>query len=418
MAAAADPDVLAKTPREQAMRLYSQATKMFEDQDFVAAAVTFGQAAQLLGRVDRDQSGAVVDKEAHSFRSAALSNRATAYSRAGLYVEAADAFVSLREQFGAELAEKDRSEIDDAIAHTEERIGTIALRRLPAGDLEVRFDGRLERRPLDKPLRMAEGVHSIDIVAKDYRPYAAEITVTGKQEVVHEPKLVPLDTPAKLRVEATVSSSVSIDGIARGDAPVEVSLPPGHHQVAVTSESYLDQHSDVELRPGERSILHVGMVPARAPLGLRVQAGYLGSFPQRKDTPFGTYNNNLVLALFQSALRIRSVRFGLEVAYTPGTINTVATGIIGTWCPDRLTWGDVAVCPVTLVPSYVFGTSAGNFESGFGRFRGTSVVELRRGGGFARAGLGLSIDQYIRQPNASYLVLWSTTAELELGVDL
>src|SRR4051812_28290419 len=105
--------MIAKTPREEGMHLYGQATKMFEDQDFIAAAVTFGQAAQLLARVDRDPSGTVIDTDAHSFRNAALSNRATAYSRAQLFVEAAATFRELRDQFGKELAEKDRAEIDD-----------------------------------------------------------------------------------------------------------------------------------------------------------------------------------------------------------------------------------------------------------------------------------------------------------------
>lgn len=302
--AADAPAVLAQTPREQGLKLYAQATKMFEDQDFAAAAVTFGQVAQLLGRVDRDESGTVIDKDAHSYRNAALSNKATAYSRAGLYVEAASAFGELRDQFAAELADKDKVEIDDAIARINERIGTIILKGLPADDIEVRFDGRLERRPLDKPLRMSEGTHSLDVAAKGYKPYVAEITVVGKQEVVHDVAIAPLDTPGKLRVESSVGrSTVTIDGVERGFAPVEISLKPGPHRVRVTSESYVEQASEVELKPGERSIIRVGMVRARAPLGLRLMPELIATLPGRTDTPFGTFQGTIFTARVAGILR-------------------------------------------------------------------------------------------------------------------
>ena len=362
----ADPAVLGKTPRDEGMHLYSQATKMFEDQDFIAAAVTFGQAAQLLARVDRDATGTVIDADAHSFRNAALSNRATAYSRAQLYVEAAATFRELRDQFAKELADKDRSEIDDAMAQIEQRVGSVVLSGLPTDDdVEVRFDGRFERRPLDKPLAMSEGTHALDITAKGYRPYVAEITVVGQQELAHHVELVPLDTPARLRVESSVGrSSVTIDGASQGTAPIEVTLKPGHHHVSVASESYVDGTSDVVLKPGERSIVHVGMVRARAPLGLRVMPEFFATLPGRTDTPFGKFGQTIALALFHDLLRIRTVRFGIEVAYSPRKLDSVATGVIGTWCPDRTTWTKVTWCPVSFVASYGFGGEDPPFSIG------------------------------------------------------
>src|SRR5262252_2652254 len=123
--------VLATTPREQALRLYQQAKKMFTDEDWIAAAVTFGQAQAILARVDRDPRGKVIDDEAHRYRNAALSNKATSYSRGGLYVDAYNAFVELRDQFGTELSKTEREEVDDAIARMAERIGTVKLSGLP-----------------------------------------------------------------------------------------------------------------------------------------------------------------------------------------------------------------------------------------------------------------------------------------------
>ena len=208
--------ILAATPREQALRLYKQATRMFEDEDFIAAAVTFGQAQVLFARFDRSADGTIADKEAHAFRSAAMSNRATAYARAQLFVEALDAFVELREAFGSELAPKEMEEVADAIARMTDHIGAIKLDRLPYDDLEVRIDGRLERRDLAQAIRMSEGPHVLDIKATGYKPYAERLAVVGKQELAVKVALVPLQTPAKLRIESTVGhASVAIDGAVR-----------------------------------------------------------------------------------------------------------------------------------------------------------------------------------------------------------
>jgi hypothetical protein len=426
--AAADPAVLAQTPREQGMKLYTQATKMFEDQDFVAAAVTFGQAAQLLSRVDRDDKGEVIDKDAHTFRNAALSNKATAYSRAGLYVEASAAFTDVRTQLDKELTDPEKQRLDEAIARIEERIGTIVLSGLPDEELEVRLDGRFERRPLDKPLRMGEGKHSIEVKATGYKPYVADIEVHGKQETPHPVTLVPLDTPAKLRVESTVErTSVEIDGKPSGTAPIEVSVKPGKHRVRVTAESYVAQDSEVDVKPGERAILRTGLVRARAPLGLRIQPEFLPTLPGRTDTPFGKYQSSIGLSLFHDLLRIRTLRFGVQVVYSPRELNSVATGMIETWCPDATAWKPIAWCPVNATASYVFGGEQGDFSSGQARGRGYTAFEYRRGAGFVRAGIGLVLEDYRKWTTdgetgerlfSTFLMLWSASYELSVGLDL
>jgi hypothetical protein len=419
--------VLGGTPREQALRLYTQATKMFGDEDWIAAAVTFGQAQAILARIDRKPDGTVLDKEAHSYRNAALSNKATSYSRGGLFVEAYNAFVELREQFGAELAPNEREEVDDAIKHMGERIGSVKLAGLPdEGDVEVRFDGRLERRDLRQPLRMSEGDHSIDVKASGYKPFVDEITVVRQQELAVSVKLEPLKTPAKVRVESNVGGQVEIDGTARGAAPVELSLPPGKHHVVVSSESYVTQASDVELKPSERAILRVGLVRARSQIGLRIVPSYLASFPLRTDTPFGSFNGGIGLQLFQDPFRIRTLRFGLNVEYHARKLNAAAVGLVATWCPDMFasTSGKLAWCPATSSFNYVFGDRDDVFASGEGLAKLATAVELRRGAGFARVTAGISAENYSRDfpvlfgTSSRVLILWSSIAELSVGVDL
>jgi hypothetical protein len=422
-------DLLAATPRDQALKLYAQATQMFGDDDFVAAAVTFGQAEALFARVDRDATGAVVDKEAHSYRNAALSNEATAYSRASLWVEANAAFVALRDQFGGELAATDRQEIDDAIARTNDRIGTLVLRGLPAGDLEVRLDGRLERRDVRAPLRLSEGEHALAIDAPKFRPYAVNVTIVGKQELDHAVALHTLETPARVRVESTVPASrVRVDANEL-DAPAELVLAPGRHHVVVSSESYATQDTDLDVQPGERTVLTVALARARAPLGLRVEPGYLAMFPLRTDTPFGRYDGTLALALYHDAVRARNLRFGLDFEYTPRRLNAAAVGATGTWCPDGLawreSWAQLAWCPATATLDYVFGDRDGAFDTGVARARGETSVEVRRTHGFARLSIGLQLEDYAHDitnadgsTSSGFFFLVSSVVQASVGLDL
>jgi hypothetical protein len=417
--------VLGVTPRDQAVKLYAQATKMFDDQDFIAAAVTFQEASALFARVDRDTAGTIIDADAHAYRNASLSNEATAYSRANLFVQAHAAFVALRDQFGNELAQHDRDEIDDAIARTGEHIGTLVLAGLPAGDLEVRIDGRLERGDVRAALRLDEGTHAVEIVAKAFKAYAAELVVVGGRELRHDVVLEPLRTPARVRIDSTVGRSrVDVDG-RMFDAPAELDLPPGHHRVVVSSEAYVAQSTELDVAPGERTVLHVELAPARAPLGLRVEPSYVLGFPLRTDTPFGSFSNGLALALFHDALRVRNLRFGVAVEYTARQLNSTSIGVVATWCPDALVRGALAWCPATVTASGLFGDSAGEYGTGDARGRAVTSVELRRQHGYARLSVGLELEDYwfhrtvvdgSVQNGIFYLV--SSVIEAAVGLDL
>lgn len=412
---------VAGTPREQALRLYGQAEKMLADKDHLAAAVTFGQVAQILGRLDRDAVGAVVDAEAHAYRVAALSNRATAYSLGQYYVEAYDAFVELLEQVGAELEDKERERVKTAIARTGERIGTIRIAGLPAGDPEVRIDGRLVRRDPRAPLRLDEGPHAIDVTAAGYRPYAAKFVVVRNQETAVDLALEELRTPARLRVETTVDASVAIDGVARGDSPVEITVPPGKHRVAVAADSYAPAQSEVDVRPGERTVVRLGMIRARAPLGLRMAPAFVGGFPLRTDTPFGSFDPGIAVQVFHDALRpLPTLRIGATVEYHARSLNSAGVGAVVTWCSDRFATasGSLAWCPVAGAVTWMFGEREGLFDSGDAAARVLTAFEARRRSGFVRLGAGVAVTDYRRVVDQRFLVLWSSVVEVSVGVDL
>ena len=56
-----------------------------------------------------------------------------------------------------------------------DRIGSETLAGIPLdGEVEVRFDRRLERRDVRRALWMSEGDHSIDVKASGYKPYVED----------------------------------------------------------------------------------------------------------------------------------------------------------------------------------------------------------------------------------------------------
>jgi hypothetical protein len=345
-----------------------------------------------------------------------LSNEATAYSRANLFVQAHAAFVALRDQFGGELAQKDRDEIDDAISRTGEHIGTLVLAGLPAGDLEVRIDGRLQRGDVRAAQQLDEGTHAVELVAKTFKPYTAELVVVGGRELRHDVVLEPLRTPARVRIESTVGRSrIDVDG-RTVDAPAELDLPPGHHHVVVSSEAYVPQSTELDVAPGERTVLRVELAPARA---------YVLSFPLRTDTPFGTFANGVALALFHDAVRVRNLRFGVAVEYTARQVNSTSIGVVASWCPDAFAHGVIAWCPATVTASGLFGDTAGEYGTGDARGRAVTSIELRRQHGFARLSAGLELEDYVFHRTAvdgavqtGYFFLASSVFEVAVGLDL
>ena len=94
---------------------------------------------------------------------------------------------------------------------------------------------------------------------------ALRTTMTTPHVAVQAPLVVapPVQGPvvqlsaARLRVSSTpAGATVSIDGIHRGETPLEVSVLPGAHDVALTLDGYSDEASAVTLaEPGETGVL-------------------------------------------------------------------------------------------------------------------------------------------------------------------
>jgi len=427
-ARAQDDELVGGDPRAQADQIDAQARQFFESHDYRAAGIWFDQARRLYQRLERGPDGQIVDPDAHLLAVKTLLRAATAYTQAGMPVEALDRLTEARDQFAAEIAaieaESGRTvDVAGGIARLTALVGRLQLDGLP-DRAEVRIDGRLVRDAATGGLRLAAGDHALDIRAPGYRRLVQEIGVPGQDLARLAVVLEPLHTPARLRIEtAAARAHVSVDGRPLGDTPVEASLPPGEHHYAVDSEAYRPAAGSVTLAPGEHAVLRVGLVPRRAPSGLRVEPRALFSFPLRTDTPMGEWAAGAGIAVFHDWLQVRNLRGGLLVEAHARELNRIALGGVLTWCPDRTARasGGLAWCPANAELAAVFGGNAEAYgtrwRAGDALARLDSAVEVRGGARFGRLAAGVELTDY-RSDAGSILVLWSAVVELAVGLDL
>lgn len=215
-----------------------------------------------------------------------------------------------------------------------------------------------------------------------------------------------------VRVEAIAGATVTIDGIERGRAPLELELPPGTHEVVATAGSYEPATVEIHVLPRERAVVTLGMVRRR---DVRLTPVLLGAFPLRTDTPFGAFDPGIAV---QALHDIGSLKLGATVEYHARVLNSAGVGAVATWCPQRFAGRAFAWCPVTGVATWVFGERADRFDSGYVAARAVTAAEARWRAGFARLGVGIGITDYRRVADDRTLVLVSTVVELSLGVDL
>lgn len=215
-----------------------------------------------------------------------------------------------------------------------------------------------------------------------------------------------------VRVEAVTGATVTIDGIERGIAPLELALPPGTHEVVATADSYEPATVEIHVLPRERTVVTLGMMRRR---DVRLTPVLLGAFPLRTDTPFGSFDPGIAVQVLHD---VATLKLGATVEYHARALNSAGAGAVAMWCPRRFAGRPFVWCPVTGVVTWVFGERADRFDSGHVAARAVTAVEARWRAGFVRLGAGIGITDYRRVVDDRTLVLVSTVVELSLGVDL
>jgi hypothetical protein len=165
----------------------------------------------------------------------------------GRSVEAVDAFDRYLKQGASAVPADRRREVEGEIEKQTARIGSIAVRTFPDG-AELRVDGALVgRTPLQKPVRVTAGRHTVAATLKGRTPEVRDVEVGGRAEIALELTLEP-------NADGTATTPAS--------APAVAATPPSVIEMPVIEKTVIER-TYVETPSAERTV--VERSPARAP---------------------------------------------------------------------------------------------------------------------------------------------------------
>lgn len=117
----------------------------------------------------------------------------------------------------------------------------------------VMVDGQSEAlTPLRAPLKLAEGAHKIQIKRAGYRPFEAAIQIPAERVIALEIDMPRIAGVLVVRSSAP-ASQVYLDGTPKGNAPLELEVSQGPHQVRVHRDGYFEDTFQFEAVLGEET---------------------------------------------------------------------------------------------------------------------------------------------------------------------
>jgi hypothetical protein len=143
--------------------------------------------------------------------------------------------------------------------------GTLQVRSHTVG-ADVIVDGQsVGKVPLEQPLTLPPGEHSIRIVKPGFAPYIDVFTVAKKKPTALEVDLDPVE--GVLHVTASVESAhVFVDGKFVGEAPLQTTMAVGPRAIQVSKGGYRDFFRNVSSVAGQEVALDVKL--EELPVGL------------------------------------------------------------------------------------------------------------------------------------------------------
>jgi hypothetical protein len=149
-------------------------------------------------------------------------NMANSYEQLGRPLEAMFHFERFLEE-AESVRPQQRSEIDAALARLRGRIGEVTLSVEPPGATIV-IDGTETRRaPVNEPVRLVPGNHTLEVTAEGYATMRRELIVEAGQPATVHIELVPAEASGEV---AAPTPAVETSTDAEASAGVEAELPP------------------------------------------------------------------------------------------------------------------------------------------------------------------------------------------------
>ncbi|MCP4674844.1 MAG: PEGA domain-containing protein [Deltaproteobacteria bacterium] len=160
-----------------------------------------------------------------------LFNMAMCYRALYQYQKSIATFERFIEEVGKKKPAK-RKQAREAIAEMDRMLGRLKISDAPSG-ADVTIDGHsIGKTPLDAPLRLDPGKHTVDVTLDEYEPMHITVTLISDNELTVKASLTP--AVATLEIDCHEENAlVYIDGKTVGGCPYEGKLKPGDHDVRV-----------------------------------------------------------------------------------------------------------------------------------------------------------------------------------------
>lgn len=167
-------------------------------------------------------------------------NAAVALRKANRFDEALIMYEALLREF-PDIPAAEKQVAARELEQLQTSIGTIAIEgAVPRAKIVV--DGR-ERGtyPLEAPIRIGAGSHTVRVSADGYLPFETKVDVAGGKTTTVKPTLAALTAAGRLSVTEQTGRAldVVVDNAAVGKTPWEGALAPGEHTVLLRGEGNL-----------------------------------------------------------------------------------------------------------------------------------------------------------------------------------
>jgi hypothetical protein len=199
-------------------------------------------------------------------------NAAITLERLGRFDESLELYEELLLKYAGGLDDEDRAAIGPAMEALRQKVGSVEVSSNVGGTVFI--DGRARGRlPLNTPLRVLAGKHTVRVTRVGFQEFESTFTVEAAKSAGVDAKLQPLKGVGQVLVQDVggAKADVYVDGVKLGTTPWEASLPPGKHLIWLRDgESRGSLPTWVQVIDGQAALTQLSTRPLGPELTLRV----------------------------------------------------------------------------------------------------------------------------------------------------
>jgi hypothetical protein len=256
---------------EEADKRFTRGVELFSDEDYAAALAEFHWAYNL---------------EPHY---AVLYNIAVCYVKLGRYTDALKYYNQYLKDGGDKIPESRSKQVIDEIAYVKSLMGGLMI-RTNVDHVTIMIDGNeMGKTPLDDPIMMAAGPHTVELALSGFMPVKEEVTVASGVSLEKSYTLTKDKRTSEVTIVATAPyAKVFVDDREMGKSPWTGDLQVGEHEIKVTAPGYKDALRPIVVHPEEAREIEMEMDIAGTPGTLNVDSGTQGADVWIEEQKIGT----------------------------------------------------------------------------------------------------------------------------------